>query len=170
MTAHTARPASRVFRSEWRKLVALRVTGLGAAVIIGISLAVGIGVAAVSDPGAIAEAQENRQYPVIFYASTIATWGFAFLAASFVAAEFDGAGQWTFVATPRRLRVLSAKRRDRRDDRDAPARSGRPHRATPSPGHSGESPRRSDGNPRFRPPRADHDHAARGRPRRRLRQ
>jgi ABC-2 type transport system permease protein len=96
-------------RSEWRKLVALRMTGVGALAIVAISLVVGVALAMVSDPGSIAAAQADSEYSVIFYSSAIATWGYAFLAASFVAVETNGIGQWTFVATPRRGRVLGAK-------------------------------------------------------------
>ncbi|AOS64025.1 ABC transporter permease [Actinoalloteichus hymeniacidonis] len=95
--------------AEWRKLRFLRSTPIGVALIVALSMAIGFVMTLISDGDSIASAQQDSEYSVIFYSSTLATWAYAYLAAQFVAAEFQGMGESTFTATPRRSRVLSAK-------------------------------------------------------------
>lgn len=63
----------------------------------------------IGDSSTLADAQSVSDYAVIFYSSGLTTWAFVYLAANFVAIEFHGIGQSTFVATARRTRVLAAK-------------------------------------------------------------
>ncbi|MBF8192617.1 hypothetical protein ITP53_44445 [Nonomuraea sp. K274] len=111
----TAAPATRApgidstFASEWRKMRALRSTPIGIVLILLVSVGVGGFMTMVGDRAAIAEAQAQSEYAVIFFGSGLTTWAFAYLAASFVAAEFHGMGESTFVATARRVRVLAVK-------------------------------------------------------------
>lgn len=95
--------------SEWRKARALRSTLVGVTVILLLGAGVGAFIALVGDGSAIAEAQAENEYSVVFYSSSLSTWVFAFLAASLLASEFGGMGEATFVATARRGRVLAAK-------------------------------------------------------------
>ncbi|MGI5215406.1 hypothetical protein [Plantactinospora sp. CA-290183] len=96
-------------RSEWRKLRALRATPIGIALILLVSVGVGVFMTMIGDGSAVADAQAESRYSVIFYSSGLTTWAFVFLAASFVASEFQGMGESTFVATARRGRVLAVK-------------------------------------------------------------
>jgi ABC-2 type transport system permease protein len=60
--------------------------------------------------GDLAAAQADGIYNVIFFGSTLGVWVFTFLGASFVATEFTGkVAEYSFVATPRRGRLLAAK-------------------------------------------------------------
>ncbi|BCJ64922.1 hypothetical protein [Polymorphospora rubra] len=97
------------FRSEWRKIRALRSTPIGIVLILLVSVGVGVFMTVIGDSSAIADAQAENGYSVIFYSSGLVTWAFAYLAATFVASEFQGLGESTFPATARRGRVLSAK-------------------------------------------------------------
>ncbi|XVQ06754.1 hypothetical protein ACQP1W_29385 [Spirillospora sp. CA-255316] len=94
---------------EWRKMRALRSNPIGVAVILLVSVGVGGFMTLVGDAPSITDARAENQYAVIFYSSGLTTWVFAYLAASFVAAEFHGLGRSTFVATARRSRVLASK-------------------------------------------------------------
>ena len=97
------------FTSEWRKIRALRSTPIGIVLILLVSVGVGVFITVIGDSSAIAEAQAQSDYSVIFYSSGLTTWAFVFLAAGFIASEFHGMGESTFVATARRGRVLAVK-------------------------------------------------------------
>lgn len=97
------------FRSEWHKLRAMRSTSIGIALILLVSVGVGVFMTLIGDEAALAEAQAEGGYTVIFYSSSLTTWAFAFMAAGFVACEFHGLGASTFTATARRGRVLGVK-------------------------------------------------------------
>ncbi|MFB6396271.1 hypothetical protein [Polymorphospora lycopeni] len=105
----TAPGFAATFVSEWRKMRALRSTPIGVALIVLVSVGVGGFMTVIGDSSAIADAQAESEFSVIFYSSGLVTWAYAYLAASFVAAEFQGLGESTFVATARRNRVLAAK-------------------------------------------------------------
>jgi ABC-2 type transport system permease protein len=111
MTPPTAPPGFRaVLRSEWTKLWAVRSTH----VLLGVLLLLTVGVTGVlaffGSSGDLAAAQEDGAYDVILFSATLGIWVYTYLGAAVVAAEFGGrAGQYTFVATPRRGRVLAAK-------------------------------------------------------------
>ncbi len=98
-----------VLSAERRKLLALRLHPVGVALILLTSDGVGVFMTLVGDASTIADAQADSEYSEIFYSSGLTTWAFVYLAASFVAVEFHGLGQTTFVATARRTRVLAAK-------------------------------------------------------------
>lgn len=104
----TAPRFAETLTGEWRKVRALRLYPILIAVIVLLSVAVGVFMTIVGG-SSIAEAQAESQYSVIFYSSTLTTWAFAGLAANFVGMEFSGLGQATFTATARRHRVLLAK-------------------------------------------------------------
>jgi ABC-2 type transport system permease protein len=97
------------FSAERRKLLALRLHPTGIALILLVSVGVGVFMTVIGDSSTIADAQAESEYAVIFYSSGLTTWAFVYLAANFVAIEFHGIGQSTFVATARRTRVLAAK-------------------------------------------------------------
>jgi ABC-2 type transport system permease protein len=90
-------------------MLALRLHPIGIALILLISVGVGVFMTLIGDSSTLADAQAESEYAVIFYSSGLRTWAFVYLAASFVAIEFHGIGQSTFVATARRTRVLTAK-------------------------------------------------------------
>ncbi|PZR52389.1 hypothetical protein DNL40_11985 [Xylanimonas oleitrophica] len=96
-------------RSEWRKLVALRGVLLGVGAILAVAVVVGLFMATVSDPADVEVADGQSQYSAVFFSSGLTIWAYAFLAATFLAIEFQGAGESTFVATARRGRVLVSK-------------------------------------------------------------
>lgn len=109
-TATTSAPGfADVLSAEWRKLRALRLFSIGVGLILVVSVGVGVFMTLVGDRSSLADAQSASDYAVIFYSSGLTTWAFVYLAASFVAMEFRGVGQATFVATARRSRVLGAK-------------------------------------------------------------
>ena len=97
------------FVAERRKMLSLPVHPIGVAMILVVGLGVGVFMTLVGDSSTIADAQAESEYAVIFYSSGLTTWAFVYLAAHFVAIEFQGVGQSTFVATARRTRVLAAK-------------------------------------------------------------
>lgn len=103
--APTAPGTGSVLTSEWRKMRALRSTPIGIALILVVSVGVGVFMTLIGGSSAISEAQAESGYSIIFYSSGLTTWAFVFLAASFVAAEFTGMGEATFVATARRGRI-----------------------------------------------------------------
>lgn len=96
--------------SEWRKFRALSTTR----VVLGVAVALSLGVSALivlfGGGHNAADVQADGRYDVIFFGSGLGVWAFVFLSAHFVAVEFRaGLGERTFVATPRRTRVLLAK-------------------------------------------------------------
>lgn len=95
--------------SEWKKMLALRLHPIGVAVILLVSVGVGVFMTVIGDSATVAQAQAENEYSVIFYSSGLTMWAYAYLAAHFIAGEFHGLGQSTFVATARRGRVLGAK-------------------------------------------------------------
>jgi hypothetical protein len=95
--------------AEWRKMLALRLYPVGITVILVVGAGVGAFMTLAGDSSTVADAQAENEYTVIFYSSGLTTWAFVYLAASFVAVEFHGLGQATFVATAHRTRVLAAK-------------------------------------------------------------
>jgi ABC-2 type transport system permease protein len=109
-TAHPAPTFGDVLRSEWDKLWAVRSTWT----LFGVLLLLTIGLSAVlaffGSSGDLAESQAEGEYNVIFFSATLGVWIYTFIAATMVATEYSNrTGQYTFVATPRRGRVLNAK-------------------------------------------------------------
>lgn len=112
-TAQTS-PARTGFAStlvaEWRKLWALSTTSIVVAVTVALTLGVSALIVLFGGGDNAADVQADGQYDVIFFGTGLGVWAFAFLCAHFVAVEFrTGLGERTFVATPRRTRVLLAK-------------------------------------------------------------
>lgn len=94
--------------SEWRKLWSLRSTPVILGVVVALTLGISWAIVVFAGVNA-AQAQQDGTYAVIFFGSSLGVWAFAVLAAEFVTTEFRGAADHTFVATPRRSRVLLAK-------------------------------------------------------------
>ncbi len=97
-----------VVASEWRKLWALRSTPVVLAIVVALTLGISTVIVVFGGVNA-AQAQQDGTYAVIFFGSSLGVWAFCVLAAGLVTVEFDGAADHTFVATPRRSRVLAAK-------------------------------------------------------------
>jgi hypothetical protein len=114
MTADTAAGAAApglidTLSAERRKFLSLPLFPIGIALILVVGVGVGVFMTLVGDSSTLADAQTESEYAVIFYSSGLTTWAFVYLAAHFVAVEFQGVGLSTFVATARRTRVLGAK-------------------------------------------------------------
>jgi ABC-2 type transport system permease protein len=107
---HPAPGSADLLRSEWSKLWSVRTTWI----LFGVLLLLTVGLSAVlaffGSSGDLAESQAQGEYDVIFFSATLGVWIYTYIAATVVAGEYgDGVGQYTFVATPRRGRVLAAK-------------------------------------------------------------
>ncbi len=99
-----------VLASEWTKLWAVRSTRVLVAVLLLLTIGLSGLLAFFGSSGDLAAAQEEGEYNVILFSTTLGVWVYAYLGAGVVASEFNGGvGQYTFVATPRRGRVLTAK-------------------------------------------------------------
>lgn len=99
-----------VLRSEWAKIWSVRSNYI----LFGVLLLLTIGLSAVmaffGSSGDLSAAQDEGDYNVIFFSATLGVWIYTFIAATIVATEYSNkTGQYTFVATPRRSRVLGAK-------------------------------------------------------------
>jgi ABC-2 type transport system permease protein len=116
MTTHTGTSTRRgvaptaALRAEWRKFRSLSSTRTVLAVTVVLSLGVSALIVLFGGGANAADVQRDGQYDVIFFGAGLGVWAFAFLSAQFVTTEFrTGLGERTFIATPRRARVLVAK-------------------------------------------------------------
>jgi ABC-2 type transport system permease protein len=96
--------------SEWAKLWSVRSTYIQLAVMLVLTVGLSGVMSFFGSSGDLAAAQADGIYNVIFFGSTLGVWVFTYLGASFVATEFTGkVAEYSFVATPRRGRLLAAK-------------------------------------------------------------
>ena len=96
--------------SEWRKFWALpanrNVLAATAAVTVGVSILIVL----FGGGSTLAKVQSEGKYDVIFFGGIFGVWAFIYLGANFIASEFRaGMADYTFVATPKRSRVMIAK-------------------------------------------------------------
>lgn len=96
--------------SEWRKFWALPVTRTVLLATVGVTVGVSVLVVLFGGGSNLAEVQRTGKYDAIFFGAVLGVWAFIFLGANFVAVEFRaGMADYTFVATPRRARVIISK-------------------------------------------------------------
>jgi ABC-2 type transport system permease protein len=96
--------------SEWAKLWSVRSTYVMFSLMVLLTVGISSVMAFFGSAGDLAREQEDGIYNVIFFGSTLGVWVFMYLAANFVAVEFTGkVAEYSFVATPRRGRLLAAK-------------------------------------------------------------
>ncbi|MBV9315165.1 MAG: hypothetical protein JO100_15875 [Pseudonocardia sp.] len=96
--------------SEWRKFWALPASRNVLFVTIAITVGVSALITLFSNGADLAAQQTKGEYNVILFGGLLGVWSYIFLGANFVASEFrTGMLDYTFVATPRRTRVLVSK-------------------------------------------------------------
>jgi hypothetical protein len=96
--------------AEWRKFWALPVSRTVLLSTVGVTVGVSVLVVLFGGGSNLAEVQRQGKYDAIFFGAVLGVWAFIFLGANFVACEFRaGMADYTFVATPRRSRVIISK-------------------------------------------------------------
>lgn len=96
--------------AEWRKFWALPVTRTVLAATIAVTVGLSVLIVLFGGGDNLAQVQRDEKYDAIFFSAIFGVWAVIYLGANFVASEFrTGMADYTFVAIPRRSRVLLAK-------------------------------------------------------------